>query len=85
MLTKAVVAAFNQEKPLVGAFSVITSLRMELYEALLPSAGLVLVACQLVSVMRSHVSVERLLARHEYNQPHLAISSYSSQHIQQCS
>ena len=34
---KAVVAAFNQEKALVGAFSVITSLRMELFEALLPS------------------------------------------------
>ena len=27
---KAVVAAFNQEKALVGAFSVITNLRMEL-------------------------------------------------------
>ena len=32
---KAVVAAFNQEKALVGAFSVITNLRMELFEALL--------------------------------------------------
>ena len=31
---KAVVAAFNQEKTLVGAFSVITNLRMELFEAL---------------------------------------------------
>ena len=41
---KAVVAAFNQEKALVGAFSVITNLRMELFEALdssvlLSSAG----------------------------------------------
>ena len=34
---KAVVAAFNQEKALVGAFSVITNLRMELFEALLNS------------------------------------------------
>ena len=34
---KAVVAAFNQEKALVGAFSVITNLRMELFEALVPS------------------------------------------------
>ena len=34
---KAVVAAFNQEKALVGAFSVITNLRMELFEALDPS------------------------------------------------
>ena len=31
---KAVVAAFNQEKALVGAFSVITNLRMTLFEAL---------------------------------------------------
>ena len=31
---KAVVSAFNQEKALVGAFSVITNLRMDLFEAL---------------------------------------------------
>ena len=31
---KAVVAAFNQEKALVGAFSVITNLRMEIFKAL---------------------------------------------------
>ena len=31
---KAVVAAFNQEKALVGAFSVITNLQMEIFEAL---------------------------------------------------
>ena len=31
---KGVVAAFNQEKALVGAFSVITNLRMDLFEAL---------------------------------------------------
>ena len=34
---KAVVAAFNQEKALVGAFSVITNLRMELFQALMPT------------------------------------------------
>ena len=34
---KAVVAAFNQEKALVGAFSVITNLRMELFGALVDS------------------------------------------------
>ena len=34
---KAVVAAFNQEKALEGAFSVITNLRMELFEALVTS------------------------------------------------
>ena len=32
---KAVVAAFNQEKALVGAFSVITNLRMQFFEALM--------------------------------------------------
>ena len=32
---KAVIAAFNQEKALVWAFSVITNLRMELFEALI--------------------------------------------------
>ena len=36
---KAVVAAFNQEKALVGAFSVIANLRMELFQALLPIEG----------------------------------------------
>ena len=35
---KAVVAAFNLEKALVGAFSVITNLQMELFEALIHSA-----------------------------------------------
>ena len=37
---KAVVAAFNQEKALVGAFSVITNLWMELFQALLPSLAM---------------------------------------------
>ena len=35
---KAVVAAFNQEKAPVGAFSVITNLRMDFFEALLCTA-----------------------------------------------
>ena len=34
-IVKAVVGAFNQEKALVGAFSVITNLRMELFQALI--------------------------------------------------
>ena len=37
---KAVVAAFNQEKALVGAFSMITNLRMELFEALIHRSNL---------------------------------------------
>ena len=36
---KAVVAAFNQEKALVGAFSVIPTLQMALFQALLLSAA----------------------------------------------
>ena len=36
---KAVVAAFNQEKALVGAFSVLTNLRMELFQALFITHG----------------------------------------------
>ena len=39
LIVKAVVAAFNQEKALVGAFSVITNLRMELFEALVDYPG----------------------------------------------
>ena len=37
---KALVGAFNQEKALVGAFSVITNLRMELFQALVTTQGL---------------------------------------------
>ena len=37
---KGLEGAFNQEKALVGAFSVITNLRMELFEALLSSSYL---------------------------------------------
>ena len=43
---KAVVAAFNQEKALVGAFSVITNLRMELFGALI---------CTHLELVRQHL------------------------------
>ena len=46
---KAVVAGFNQEKALVGAFSVITNLRMELFEALLPGLQPPPCSCDLVT------------------------------------
>ena len=36
---KALVGAFNQEKALVGAFSLITNLRMDLFEELLQAAA----------------------------------------------
>ena len=39
---KAVVAAFNQEKALVGAFSVLTNLRMELFQALVRVQSVIL-------------------------------------------
>ena len=44
---KAVVAAFNQEKALVGAFSVITNFRMDLFEALISNMGLFV--CEIIS------------------------------------
>ena len=37
---KAVVAAVNQEKALVGAFFVITNVRMEPFQALVPNRDL---------------------------------------------
>ena len=51
---KAVVAAFNQEKALVGAFSVITDLRMELFQALvtIEVSALPLATCPLHLVMK---------------------------------
>ena len=45
---KAVVAAFNQEKALVGAFSMITNLQMELFEAL--------VTCQIAAAHSGLIS-----------------------------
>ena len=57
---KAVVAAFNQEKALVGAFSVIMNLRMELFEALelvLGAAGVLMIvhaASQLLIVVEEN-------------------------------
>ena len=49
---KAVVAGFNQEKTPVGAFSVITNLRMEIFEALTSTAqGL----CALLGIMDREV------------------------------
>ena len=42
---KVVVGAFNQEKALVGAFSVIVNLRMDLFEALLTIRGILVQGC----------------------------------------
>ena len=56
---KAVVAAFNWEKALVGAPSVITTLRMELFEALLTISpmGRMLVSSCCTCSTRSLLSV----------------------------
>ena len=53
---KAVVAAFKQEKALVAAFSVITNLRMELFEALMVRCH-----CALVQPSRVCLRVLHLL------------------------
>ena len=57
---KAVVAAFNQEKALVGAFSVITNLRMELFEALMLTFGRPSVQC--IRQTRDNDTPEQILA-----------------------
>ena len=61
---KAVVAAFNQEKALVGAFSVITNLRMELFEALLLTVVIILTVIPYAfsSVLRQMEAVRALEA-----------------------
>ena len=50
---KAVIAAFNQEKALVGTFFVITSLRMELFEFLVSNH---LVVVKSVPVTGEHIA-----------------------------
>ena len=58
---KAVVAAFNQEKALVGAFSVIANLRMDLFEALHNTHN------QTQSLTATHKSCQRAAAVEENN------------------
>ena len=57
---KALLASFSQEKALVGAFSVITNLRMDFFEALVntsPGPGGVLVTSVAVLQGPRHVRV----------------------------
>ena len=58
---KVVVAAFNQEKALVGAFSVITNLRMDLFQALVLSVCLL--QTQIIRVEEEKEKVESELLR----------------------
>ena len=55
---KAVVAAFNQEKALVGAFSVITNFRMELFEALIITIAAAVAMCTMSTVTRHQAAKE---------------------------
>ena len=57
---KAVVAAFNQEKALVGAFSAITNLRMELFETL---DGMLSSDWLLVQIKQLETEVTRIKGR----------------------
>ena len=68
---KMVVAAFNQEKALVRAFSVITNLRMELFEALVAC-----VVCSSVTIMVCQcqcVAAEALLLEARLNTQQAAV------------
>ena len=59
---KAVVAALNQEKALVGAFSVITNLRMELFEALGETGQ----AVQPPPRRNNHIDIATNISNHTY-------------------
>ena len=56
---KVVVAAFNQEKALVGAFSVITNLRMELFQTLLDIQNMLVVVVLPVSIETLKTCVDK--------------------------
>ena len=58
---EALVGAFNQEKALVGAFSVITNLRMDLFQALVLSVCLL--QTQIIRVEEEKEKVESELLR----------------------
>ena len=77
---KAVVAAFNQEKALVGAFSVLTNLRMELFQALNIthcSAGR---RCAHLPVIRGDLSAAHYLAACKCPQ-HSGVTCPQPQHL----
>ena len=71
---KAVVAAFNQEKAVVGAFSVITNLWMDLFETLVSCApgsnyqkSAELLGCGCVRFLIVHIVTDhlpRVVTRH---------------------
>ena len=88
---KAVVAAFNQEKALVGTFSVLTNLRMELFQALIMTGWNVTVspACraaeaeavasfvQLVTLCLGGDTDTLTIYLHNIYHPHVSVSQSS--------
>ena len=79
---KAVVAAFNQEKALVGAFSVITNLRIELFWGTSDEPDIFLVlssnltdylpqVIKIMSISTGDKSVDLPSLNIEHNYPHL--------------
>ena len=59
---KAVVAAFNQEKALVGAFSVITNLRMDLFGALVDIV-IILIITIIITVHQVDIMLDKLIIK----------------------
>ena len=70
---KAVVAAFNQEKALVGDFSVIMNLRMELFEALLAACWSAF--CQIIKFSTLETAAEMRTADRRTVSPALAAAA----------
>ena len=71
-----ILAAFNQEKALVGAFSVITNLRMELFEALTvtpPPSDTTSVNPQNIMEHEIHTITQKILFSHFQSFHHLCI------------
>ena len=56
---KELVGAFNQEKALVGAFSVTTNLRMELFQALVSTRGLMADGLDSGFIKNDSVTIQR--------------------------
>ena len=61
---KALVGAFNQEKALVGAFSVITNLQMELFEALVYLLRAALARHHCTTLLVIHISIVDVKTKH---------------------
>ena len=81
---KAVVAAFNQEKALVRAFSVITNLRMELFQALACSLLVAGPGLGVVDVLAARVFAPTVDSLRTQNRNLLDISKISRSYGKEC-